>query len=72
MSRLKNKGISILNTTDIFVIFFDEEISLGDFDIQGIIQSDKEKWKADPKHLEEYAEGKPVFMSGNELIKFRR
>ena len=55
-----------------FCYFFDEEISLGDFDIQGIIQSDKEKWKADPKHLEEYAEGKPVFMSGNELIKFRR
>lgn len=55
-----------------FCYFFDEEISLGDFDIQGIIQADKEKWKADPKHQEEYAEGKPVFMSGNELIKFRK
>lgn len=52
--------------------FFDEEITLGDFDIQGIIEVDKKKYEADPKHKEVYAEGQPVYMSGKELIKFRK
>jgi hypothetical protein len=51
--------------------FFDEEITLGEFDIQGIINADKDKFEADTKRKEEYAEGQPVFMSGKELIKFR-
>lgn len=54
-----------------FCYFFDEEITLGEFDIQGIIEADKKKYEADPKHKEEYAEGQPVYMSGKELIKFR-
>lgn len=52
--------------------FFDEEITLGEFDIQGIIEADKKKYEADPKHIEKYAEGQPIYMSGKELINFRK
>lgn len=55
-----------------FCYFFDEEITLGDFDINEIIKTDKKKYEADTKQKEEYAEGQPVFMSGEELIKFRK
>ena len=55
-----------------FCYFFDEEITLGEFDIHGIIEADKKKYEADAKQKEEYAEGQPVFMSGEELIKFRK
>lgn len=55
-----------------FCYFFDEEITLGEFDIHGIIEADKKKYEADAKQKEEYAEGQPMFMSGEELIKFRK
>ena len=55
-----------------FCYFFDEEITLGEFDIQGIIEADKKKYEADMKQKEEYAEGQPVFMSGEELIMYRK
>ena len=55
-----------------FCYIFDEEITLGDFDINEIIKTDKKKYEADTKQKEEYAEGQPVFMSGEELIKFRK
>lgn len=55
-----------------FCYFFDEEITLGEFDIQGIIEADKNKYEADPKHKEKYADGQPVYMSGKELINFRK
>lgn len=55
-----------------FCYFFDEEITLGDFDINEIIKTDKKKHEAETKQKEEYAEGQPVFMSGEELIKFRK
>jgi len=55
-----------------FCYFFDEEITLGDFDINEIIKTDKKKHEADTKQKEEYAKGQPVFMSGEELIKFRK
>lgn len=54
-----------------FCYFFDEEITLGEFDIHGIIEADKKKHEVDAKQKEEYAEGQPIFMSGEELIKFR-
>lgn len=52
--------------------FFDEEITLGEFDIQKIIQADRERFMADQKQKDEYAEGQPVYMSGSELIKYRK
>ena len=55
-----------------FCYFFDEEITLGEFDIQGILETDKKKYEADAKQKEAYAEGQPVFVSGEELIKFRK
>lgn len=55
-----------------FCYFFDEEITLGDFDINEIIKTDKKKHEAETKQKEEYAEGQPMFMSGEELIKFRK
>lgn len=32
----------------------------------------KKKYNGVPKQIEEYAEGQPVFMSGEEIIKFRK
>ena len=55
-----------------FCYFFDEEITLGEFDIHGIIEADKKKHEVDAKQKEKYAEGQPIFMSGEELIKFRK
>jgi len=52
--------------------FFDEEISLGEFNIQAIITADKEKFetaKKDP--IEKYPAGRPIYMKGEELIKYR-
>ena len=37
-----------------------------------LVLSDKKKYEADAKQKEEYAEGQPVFMSGEEFIKFRK
>ena len=48
-----------------FCYFFDEEITLGEFDIEAIIDAEKAR-------NAEYAKGMPVYMSGEELIKFRR
>ena len=52
--------------------FFDEEITLGEFDIKKIIEADRMKHEADTKQKKEYAEGQPVYMSGKELIKYRK
>ena len=52
--------------------FFDEEITLGEFDIKKIIEADWMKHEADSKQKKEYAEGQPVYMSGKELINFRK
>ena len=52
--------------------FFDEEITLGEFDIKKIIEADRMKHDADSKQKKEYAEGQPVYMSGKELINFRK
>lgn len=52
--------------------FFDEEITLGEFDIKKIIEADRMKHEADSKQKKEYAEGQPVYVSGKELINFRK
>lgn len=48
-----------------FCYFFDEEITLGEFDIDGIIQAEKEK-------SAEYSKGMPIYLKGSEMIKFRK
>ena len=70
--QMENQGYISPRHDKYFCYFFDEEITLGEFDIQGIIEADKKKYEADMKQKEEYAEGQPVFMSGEELIKFRK
>lgn len=49
--------------------FFDEEITLGEFNIEQIIAYDKEKCMSNSRV---FSEGQPIFVTGNELMKFRR
>ena len=70
--QMKNQGYLNPRHERYFCYFFDEEITLGEFDIEAIIEADKKKHEADAKQKEKYAEGQPVFMSGEELIKFRK
>ena len=53
-------------------VFFDEEITLGDFDINGIIEADKKSYYADVTHKEAYPNGQPIYITGEDFIKFRR
>jgi hypothetical protein len=59
-----------------FCYFFDEEICLGEFDVEGIIDFDKDRYRQeiekDKKLPAEYAEGRPIFVKGEELIKYRK
>ena len=48
-----------------FCYFFDEEITLGEFDINGIIQAEKSKSAG-------YDKGMPIFLKGSEMIKYRK
>ena len=48
-----------------FCYFFDEEITLGEFDINGIIQAEKLKSAA-------YDKGMPIYLKGSEMIKYRK
>lgn len=48
-----------------FCYFFDEEITLGELDIDGIIQAEKSKSAG-------YDKGMPIYLKGSELIKFRK
>ena len=47
-----------------FCYFFDEEITLGKFDIDKILDEVKKK--------EEYVEGQPLYLTGKELIQYRK
>lgn len=70
--QMENQGYISPRHDKYFCYFFDEEITLGEFDIQGIIEADRKKYEAAEKLKEEYAEGQPVFMSGEELIMYRK
>lgn len=48
-----------------FCYFFDEEITLGEFDIETIIEAEKTRNAG-------YAKGLPIYVNGEELIKFRK
>ena len=47
-----------------FCYFFDEEITLGKFDIESIIETESKK--------PGYVEGMPIYLTGRVLIKFRK
>ena len=59
-----------------FCYFFDEEISLGEFDVNEIIDFDKKNYVAEVvknmKLPKEYADGRPIYILGRDLIKFRK
>ena len=63
--QMKSQGYLNPRHERYFCYFFDEEITLGGFDIEEIIEAEKAK-------NAEYAKGMPVYMSGEELIKFRK
>ena len=85
--RLKNTGVmtkqQMIDTgyvnphhDEYFCYFFDEEISLGEFDVTQIIEFDKEQYKQEVKKdkdlPEKYPKGRPVYLSGRDLIRFRK
>ncbi len=47
-----------------FCYFFDKEITLGKFDIESIIETESKK--------PGYVEGMPIYLTGEDLIKFRK
>lgn len=59
-----------------FCYFFDEEISLGEFDVIKIIEEDKERYEKEieknKKLPKEYAIGRPIYLLGRDLLKFRK
>ena len=63
--QMMNQGYLEPRHDRYFCYFFDEEITLGEFDIDAIVEAEKAR-------NAEYAKGMPVYMSGEELIKFRR
>lgn len=49
--------------------FFDEEVSLGEFNVEKIIEFDKLRCS---RSSQEYAEGQPIYVTGKELMEFRK
>lgn len=47
-----------------FCYFFDEKITLGKFDVNAIIETESKK--------PGYVEGMPIYLTGGELIKYRK
>lgn len=58
-----------------YCYYFDEEVNLGSFDIIRLISADRINYSSiirQSKSLSrEYPEGKPIFIKGSELLKFR-
>ena len=55
--------------------FFDEEITLGNLDVEKIIEDDKKEFFESIKNnhvYEPYPNGRPIYMKGKELIEYRR
>ena len=55
--------------------FFDEEITLGNLDIEKIIEDDKNKFFESIKNnhvYEPYPKGRPIYLEGKMLIEYRR
>ena len=55
--------------------FFDEEITLGNIDVEKIIEDDKKAFLEETKYnhvLEPYPQGRPIYIEGNKLIEYRK
>ena len=55
-----------------FCYFFDEEVTLGSFDIEQIILADQEAFAHDSTPGEAYPTGRPIYLKGEELLKYRK
>jgi hypothetical protein len=55
---------------------FDEEVNLGTFDIERLISTDRINYSLEIHQsrslLKKYPEGRPIFIKGSELLKFRK
>ena len=54
--------------------FFDEEVTLGNINIDKIIEDDRKGFMEDTRYnhvLEEYPQGRPIYLDGNQLIAYR-
>lgn len=63
--QIANQGYANPRHERYFCYFFDEEITLGEFDINAIVEAEKAKNAG-------YTKGMPVYLTGEELIKFRK
>ena len=59
-----------------YCYIFDEEVNLGTFDIERLISIDRINYSSEIHQsrsiLKKYPEGRPIFMKGSELLKFRK
>ena len=59
-----------------YCYIFDEEVNLGTFDIERIISTDRINYSSEIHQsrsiLKKYPEGRPIFIKGSELLKFRK
>ena len=58
-----------------YCYIFDEEVNLGTFDIERLISTDRINYSSEIHQsrsiLKRYPEGRPIFITGSELLKFR-
>ncbi len=59
-----------------YCYIFDEEVNLGTFDIERLISTDRINYSSEIHQsrslLKKYPEGRPIFIKGSELLKFRK
>ena len=59
-----------------YCYYFDEEVNLGTFDIERLISTDRINYSSEIHQsrsiLKKYPEGRPIFIKGSELLKFRK
>ena len=59
-----------------YCYIFDEEVNLGSFDIERLISTDRINYSSEihqsRSRQKKYPEGRPIFVKGSELLKFRK
>ena len=73
--QMKKTGYKDPHHDKYLCYFFDEEITLGNLDIEKIIEDDKNKFFESIKNnhvYEPYPNGRPIYMEGKMLIEYRR
>ena len=72
---LIKEGYSSPRHDKYYCYVFDEEVNLGTFDVERILSADRINYASEIRQskslFKEYPEGRPVFLKGSELIRFR-